>query len=221
MTDADFLTNFLVRLGTTSTGIIVSALINFIIFPPNYMDPIKTSIPRHVKSTLQLTHQAVERSLTSESETGTSVLLRRLKQIQTSISQTMKLISYQQADYRYHRSSFKTMKETVKLQHILVSLQQIMHYIEGLLSYPSYRAAPETRKWLWEEWSKEFPRTAADDTPASLQLNPKWSHKDSHELFVICQIEALLAVIHKLPAEIVNKSELTDIITAPEPPTLP
>jgi hypothetical protein len=208
MTDADFLTNFLVRLGTTSTGIIVSALINYIVFPPNYLEQIKSNLPKHMKDTLELTHQSVERSLTSGSDTGTSILLRRLKRIQASISQTMKLISYQQADYRYHRSSYTTMKETAKLQHTFVYLQQIIHYIEGLLSYPSYRAASETRAWLWDEWNKEFPQTAAEEQPPSLQLNSDWTNKDSHELFIICQIEALLSVIHKLPAEDVTQADL-------------
>lgn len=208
MTDADFMTNFLVRLGTTSTGIIVSALINYTIFPPNYMAQIKQQIPQRMKNTLMLTHHIVERSLTTASDTGTSILLRKLKRTQAAINLTMMLISFQRADARYHRFSYATMKEMVRLEHLLHSLQHIIHYNEGLLSYPCYRATAETRDWLWKEWNAEFPRTATVDSSMPPQLHPRWPNKDSHELFVICQVEALLSIIHKLPAEYVNALSL-------------
>src|SRR5690554_4102906 len=71
LTDADFGENFLVRLGTTATGIVVSALINYLIFPPKYYKSIHKRLPVLAKETLQLANQMMAKNLHRSKETPT------------------------------------------------------------------------------------------------------------------------------------------------------
>lgn len=212
--DAHFLTNFFVRLGTTSTGIIVSALINYLVFPPRYDRVIRERIPGHIQTTLCLAHRAVKRSLTTDDEAGAATLLHQIMKVQREIMLTVKLISFQKVDHRYHRASYTNMKQLLEMKHTLNLLQQITHYVEGLLEYPSYRAAKETRDWLWQEWKQEFPRSSRSEEDSPRRLAMQWPNMDSHELYTICQIEALLTVIHKLPAEYVDPEAIQSHLAA-------
>lgn len=209
VTDAHFLANFFVRLGTTSTGIIVSALINYLVFPPRYDQEIRRRIPGHVFTTLCLTHRAVRRSLTTDAEAGAATLLKRIHHEQQELLRTVKLIQFEKLDQRYHRGTYDHMKQLLEMKQTLTLLQQITHYLEGLLEYPIYRAAKETRDWLWKEWQQEFPLPSKGDKGDSpRRLAMKWPNMDSYELYTICQIEALLTVIHKLPTDYVNVEDI-------------
>lgn len=132
LTYEDFLTNFFIRIGTTSTGIIVSTLVNFFIFPPNFIKEIRNQYVALTSTVLNLLQNALMHQINSKGskENLNDTLTAASKQVE----QLLTLISYQQDEYRYHRFKLHTAKEVKRIQQKVNLIKYVISRTGNIIS---------------------------------------------------------------------------------------
>lgn len=108
--------SFLIRLGTTTTGIVVSTLVNIFILPPDYTSQIKQHIKQVNNDTGELLKQFTKK------QTNSAQIKQALEQIARKIRKTELLISFQtdQADFQPF-----IMTKNERLQHFDEELHRL------------------------------------------------------------------------------------------------
>jgi len=112
----NYLLSFFIRLGTTTIGLVVSTLVNFLIFPPDYM--------KVIRGNLQSIYEGLGKALYNITERDKEI---QLEQIVKRLDKTEELIRYQQEESRYHplikdeKDSFEAAKK--ELNHL-----RFIHY---------------------------------------------------------------------------------------------
>ncbi|MCU6708670.1 aromatic acid exporter family protein [Paenibacillus sp. J5C_2022] len=119
LTDHHFLINFFIRLGTTMTGVIVSALVNYLLFRPNYTAELRSMFGGHVPRMLELSRQALR---------GQHMPKHALKD--RSLSELATLLQYHIDDLRFRRTDFSDLREIAALRRELRTMQRMQFYIE-------------------------------------------------------------------------------------------
>lgn len=154
LTDNDFGENFLVRIGTTATGIVVSALINYFIFPPKYYKSIHKSLPLLSQETLELANHIVGHSLHRSSEATTASLTERLDALQLGLSRTLQNISWQLADYRYKSPNKVELRQMLTFKRTIGKLRAICSYLDIIVHSPTVpsHVKDDILNQLWEQW---------------------------------------------------------------------
>lgn len=100
------LLSFLLRLGTTLIGITVSALVNVLILPANYLDDISYRNHRHIDQIKRTLTDSFNRLImTYQTDHQNSESYETLKR---QLAKTDQLLHFQRKELRYHR--FKTKK---------------------------------------------------------------------------------------------------------------
>lgn len=116
----NYLLSFLTRLGTTTTGIIVSTLVNMFVFPPNYTKEIQKNITdtyEHLGNTLRRLAQL-------ESKT---VLTSQMNRARRKIDKTEELIRFQK-DQSHFQSFVISRKEDFQVAEKEVEQLRLVHY---------------------------------------------------------------------------------------------
>lgn len=116
----NYLLSFLTRLGTTTTGIIVSTLVNMFVFPPNYTKEIQKNITdtyEHLGNTLRRLAQL-------ESKT---VLTSQMNRARRKIDKTEELIRFQK-DQSHFQSFVISRKEDFQVADKEVEQLRLVHY---------------------------------------------------------------------------------------------
>lgn len=132
MTEDHYLSAFLTRIGTTSTGIIVSTLVNFLVWPPNYLAAIRQSNERIVRDMQTLFNECLHYQL---NQTGRRQRLQlRFGHLSKEIDRTTNMISYQREEYQYRRHQINDIKQLNKLQQQMDILQNILSHIGDILN---------------------------------------------------------------------------------------
>lgn len=124
VSEGHFLMEFVVRLGTTITGIVVSAAVNFILFRPNYMSELKTNLSQTYASILTQARLVLDRKV------RTSDLLPLTASLEASLDKIQTLLEYQSADLRFKRTSFADLRKLVTIKKQLQFLRRILIYME-------------------------------------------------------------------------------------------
>lgn len=102
----DLLLSFLLRLGTTLIGITVSASVNVLILPANYLDDISYRNHRHIEQIQHTLTDSFNRLMMSyQNNHHHSESYEKLKR---QLAKTEQLLHFQRKELRYHR--FKTQK---------------------------------------------------------------------------------------------------------------
>jgi uncharacterized membrane protein YgaE (UPF0421/DUF939 family) len=133
LTEEHFLLAFLIRLGTSSIGIIISTFVNFIIMPPNFNKEIIQSYDRVVFETKSLINDSLHYQLKHEG--SLRILQIRLSHLMKGLERVNQLINYQREEYRYHRHNFKDFKMLNRIQKRTDILQKISFHIGDMLSF--------------------------------------------------------------------------------------
>jgi uncharacterized membrane protein YgaE (UPF0421/DUF939 family) len=212
MTEANFGENFFVRLGTTAIGIIVSALINYLVSPPKYMKSIHKNTPQLVKQTVALADRIVGYSLHRNPGRSAAALTIQLKELNQSLTMTLQNISWQLADYRYKKPDKAELRQILVYKRTLGKLQSISTYLDIIIHSPP---VPQTVRseiplQLWEQWRRfekidqpiQFPSTAEalDDEEAQLVIES-----------LFCHIEFIHILLRELPPAVLNAEVLNSL----------
>ncbi|XEC94758.1 aromatic acid exporter family protein [Paenibacillus tarimensis] len=121
LTEAHFLINFLIRLGTTMTGILVSVLVNYFIFRPDYAAELRGSLTAACERMLAAARHEPEMRI-DRGETGF---------MKTSFDRIQSLLDYQISDYRFKKASFADLRELAEARQCLRLLRRILFYTEA------------------------------------------------------------------------------------------
>lgn len=134
LTEDHFLLAFLIRSGTTSIGIIVSTLVNLLIWTPNFRYEIQRSFHLRMREMQGL----IEDSLSSLwGKPGNKRLLEyRFSRLLKGIEQLSEFIFYEREEQRFRwKTSIKTSsKDIMKWQKSVNQLRQLSFHVGDLLA---------------------------------------------------------------------------------------
>ncbi|PAE22761.1 aromatic acid exporter family protein [Bacillus sp. 7894-2] len=126
-----YLSSFFIRLGTTTTGIVVSTAVNFFVMPPNYSKSIIKNIHAlYRRSGDILLKRGIEIFNSQEPDRNVRSDFQRLIK---DIDKTETLCHYQKAEYRYHRFSREDMRDFHYEYKKLTILRQITYHAGNLI----------------------------------------------------------------------------------------
>ncbi|UQX54869.1 aromatic acid exporter family protein [Cytobacillus pseudoceanisediminis] len=165
-----YLSSFFIRLGTTTTGIVVSTAVNFFVMPPNYSTSIIKNIHALYRRSGDILHKRGLEIFNSQGSDGTvrSDFQRLIK----DIDKTETLCHYQKAEYRYHRFSREDMRDFHYEYKKLTILRQITYHVGNLIFLPT--GLPEL-----EEDRKKAAAAVLEDIKNSL-YDPVFLITESH-----------------------------------------
>lgn len=128
ITHDHYLDSFIVRMGTTLTGLIVASLINFFVFPPKYAPMIRNSVISLYNDTgdflATFLYDITKSQLKYKQEYD--LLCKKLER-------TFKLIHFQRSEWVYHKYPMDTVRDLKMYQKKLEYLQKVMYHIGNLL----------------------------------------------------------------------------------------
>jgi uncharacterized membrane protein YgaE (UPF0421/DUF939 family) len=131
-----YVSSFLIRLGTTSTGLIVSTLVNLLILPPNYSETIANGSHNLFRKAgdilnkrgMELFHvQASDKKLRQEFHN----LIKEIEKTET-------LCNYQKDEWRFHRFNRRDVRSFHYECKKLSVLRQVIYHIGNLIYLPSH-----------------------------------------------------------------------------------
>nr|WP_330218428.1 aromatic acid exporter family protein [Sporosarcina globispora] len=129
-----YLSSFFIRLGTTTTGIVVSAAVNFFVMPPNYSKSIIKNIHSLFMRSGDILHNKGLEILSIHTSDGT--VRSDFQKLIKDIDKTETLCHYQKAEYRYHRFSREDMRDFHYEYKKLTILRQIAYHVGNLVFLP-------------------------------------------------------------------------------------
>ncbi|AXH99148.1 aromatic acid exporter family protein [Sporosarcina sp. PTS2304] len=142
---SNYLIAFFIRLGTTTTGLLVSTAVNMLVFPPSYKKDIVTSMERIGQQASTILHQTFTRILygkqTDEKE---SELL--IQQFMQEIRKTETLIHFEQNDSKLYPWGGKKEEGLLLAEKQLLFLHNLEYHIQALL-----HISAEDVSWTNEE----------------------------------------------------------------------
>ncbi len=130
---SNYLISFLIRLGTTSIGLVVSTLVNMFILPPHYTKNISSSIQR----TAIQTGKTIERVFLTILEGKQEQELHNremVEQLDWGIHQTETLVRFQKEEAKFHPLVGKEKNHFHHMQKQLGSLRLILYHLDNLIS---------------------------------------------------------------------------------------
>ncbi|GAA0494591.1 aromatic acid exporter family protein [Salinibacillus aidingensis] len=123
--------SFLVRLATTSIGIIVSTGVNFFLLPPDYTDKIHNNMNRLFEKAARL-NLTISEFVLDHKQNRKQRNRILYQQIIREINQTYRLIAFQREEWRYHRYSKEAFRQLHFCQKKLTYLQQMIDHVGNL-----------------------------------------------------------------------------------------
>jgi uncharacterized membrane protein YgaE (UPF0421/DUF939 family) len=131
-----YMSSFFIRLATTSTGLIVSSLVNLFVMPPNYTRRITTSIQVSlIKAGDILCKRGME---LIQLENGDKRLRQEFHNFVKEIEKIETLCQYQKDEWKYHRYNRKDVQKFHYEYQRLTILRQAAFHIGNLIYLPSY-----------------------------------------------------------------------------------
>ncbi|MCU5376263.1 aromatic acid exporter family protein [Bacillus cereus] len=139
-----YFTAFLIRLATTSTGIIVSTLVNFFILPPHYSKTISGCTEELFVKTANIMEEWLNTLI--EEKVVNKKTTQNLSKLTLLLHKAVQFVQYEQKDWKYHRHTKQEMRSFLLVQKQLQLLQQIIYHIDNLARVPI-----ETCDWSQNE----------------------------------------------------------------------
>ncbi|WEG13052.1 aromatic acid exporter family protein [Pullulanibacillus sp. KACC 23026] len=128
VTYGNYLDSFVVRLGTTFTGITVATLINYFVLPPNYYTRILERSEKLVKDSAKWLE------LFFYGELPAKPRLRLAYQSQVKeLDTAFKLVHFQRSEWRYHWRGKKKLQLLNQSQRLLEMIQSLQHQLADLI----------------------------------------------------------------------------------------
>jgi uncharacterized membrane protein YgaE (UPF0421/DUF939 family) len=144
-----FFVSFLIRLGTTTIGLVVSTLVNMFILPPNYQKEIIENIEGIAKKTGK-TMEKIFASLfgkLNEKQVSSS-----MKKLTREIDKTEKLIKFQKEESKFHPLVGSEKESFRKAEEKMANLKLIHYHMTNLqnLTTEEFDLTPEQDKQIKE-----------------------------------------------------------------------
>jgi len=136
--------SFVERLASTSTGLVVSSLVNLLVMPPNYSLPITNGI-----------HSLYQKTSSILSDRGREILhiqpcdkglQKEFRKLLKDLDKIENLCHYQKEEWKYHRVKREGIREYRFEYKKLMILRQIVHHVGNLIYLPSLPLQLEQRK---------------------------------------------------------------------------
>ncbi|MEW9671492.1 aromatic acid exporter family protein [Ammoniphilus sp. 3BR4] len=143
ITDGHFFEAFYTRIGTTSIGIILSSIVNFVVWPPDFSNNIETSCRRLSAQSQKL----FEEVSGEEAKDGSNrkLLKQRLSAMMKELNKTYELIHHQKQGYRYQKHNESQINQLIVYEETLEKLEEVLFQTGYLLSASKERRDITTR----------------------------------------------------------------------------
>lgn len=128
VTHAHYLDSFFVRMGTTFTGIFVSSVVNFFVFPPKYEIMIQHNVTKLYRETGEFLDKFLQDLTTSKRK-----YKNEYDKLCKDLEHAFKLVYFQRAEWTYHKHRMTKVRELNKYHRKLEYLQKVMYHIGNLL----------------------------------------------------------------------------------------
>lgn len=169
----DFFTSFLIRLGTTTIGLVVSTVVNMFVLPPDYREDIAHNVEKNAKLTANVMKEIYTDILVGKAN-NKSELFELLTTLEKEIKINNTLIHFQKDESKLHplvaneKAVFQRIENKAKL------LQRMHDDLDNLLLTPIHNLN-------WSEEEKEIIRAAVNELAESLMLESKFDRQTHHE----------------------------------------
>lgn len=141
-----FFIAFLIRLGTTTIGLVVSTLVNMFVLPPNYKDQITQNIEKISRLTASIIQKMYNEILKGNMEHES--LVAQLTKLESKIHSTSKLIRFQKNEYKYRPYISSQTAFFKRMENQAYLLQKMYEKLKFLVDYPL-----EQVKWDKEKYA--------------------------------------------------------------------
>ncbi len=156
-----YIASFFVRLATTSTGLVVSTLVNVFVMPPKYSIPITNGIHalyRDAGAILEKRGKELLRIQTYDQD-----LRQEFKKLVKQIDKIELLCLYQKDEWKFHRVTREDIR-TYRFEYKkLTTLHQIVYHIGNLMYLPSHDQRLEEMKTAHILSAIQFIQTIFED----------------------------------------------------------
>lgn len=166
-----FFIAFLIRLGTTTIGLVVSTMVNMFVLPPNYVDNITQNIEKIKSLTAISIDQIFIDILNDNPELNSSNMF--LEKLENKIDTTSKLIQFQKVEAKY-QPFVASRTETFKQFENQLKVLKTMHDKLEFLFYYSFNDVN------WNQNQLVVIHTAIQDLAKSLQDKSSFHIKKHH-----------------------------------------
>ncbi|PWU69318.1 FUSC family protein [Gracilibacillus dipsosauri] len=134
---ANLFISFVIRLGTTTVGLLVSTIVNMFILPPNYTKRISMDLHQLLKGTGETLELIVDPLMKNDrNQQKKERILSRFDQMKRSLDKTERLLHYQADEAKYHRLKESTKKLFDQEQKNLTKIRLIHYHIGNLINTP-------------------------------------------------------------------------------------
>lgn len=192
--DQNLVVAFLIRLGTTTTGLVVSTLVNMFIFPPDYTQEIAKNIQQISKKTSIVILLGLKEIVNGNSQNGYSVL-PKLNELDRKLTRTELLVNFQKDEAKYHPLAGSE-KDRFNLEKWQINKLELIHYhLYNLIYTPlSYN------KWSDEE--RSIILNAVNKLSQSLKSKENYDSKQ-HQY----QLDQLMQIYWLHHEELMNREQ--------------
>ncbi|MBY7144028.1 FUSC family protein [Virgibacillus sp. NKC19-3] len=142
---SNYFISFVIRLGTTTVGILVSTVVNMFVFPPDYTEDIMKNIRAMGKRTGKITGLVFRGILEDKQNVAEKDMV---DQLEKKMMQTETLIRFQKEEAKYHPLVGSEKLQFDHAQNQMVQLRLIHYHIDNLINTPL-----TTNNWSKEEKS--------------------------------------------------------------------
>jgi uncharacterized membrane protein YgaE (UPF0421/DUF939 family) len=139
-----YVSSFFIRLGTTSTGLVVSSLVNILLMPPKYSRSIKAGVHTLFQKAGDLLYK---RGLELfEQKTTHSHLHKEFQQLMRDTNQLDRLFHYQEDEWKFHHYNREDIRKVRYDYKKFSTLRQINYHIGNLIFLPSGQVKLDSKK---------------------------------------------------------------------------
>ncbi|WP_047981104.1 aromatic acid exporter family protein [Ornithinibacillus contaminans] len=124
---------FLIRLGTTTIGLLVSTAVNMFMLPPNYTRNIEQGIET-IRKKVGQSIECVFEEVLQYKKTGGSQSIRLLEELNQTIRKAEMFIQFQKEESKYHPLVDSKKQEFLLAQEKLHLLRLIHYHLENLIN---------------------------------------------------------------------------------------
>lgn len=164
---------FLIRLGTTTIGLVVSTVVNMFVLPPDYREDIVTNMKKITKNTAIVTKKIYDDVLEGNGENKPQ-LYTTLKKLEKEMAATNTLIRFQKDESKYHplvateEASFQRMEKKAEL------LRRMHDDLDNILHQPAHELT-------WSEQDKVIIATSVNTLANNLKQRKSFNLQTHHE----------------------------------------
>ncbi|WP_430791130.1 aromatic acid exporter family protein [Virgibacillus flavescens] len=170
---SNYLISFFIRLGTTTTGLLISTAVNMFVFPPHY----SREVVENIKNTSRDTGILIEKTFTDILEEKDSISQSKtemMERLDKKWERTQKLIHFQKNESKYHPLVGHEKQVFLGTEQQLTKLRLIHYHLDNVLN-------TEIVDISWSQNERAIILKAVKDLAYSLQ-NPEAFNDKQHTI---------------------------------------